>query len=119
MSLKEVDAIAQGRVWSGVKAKELGLVDELGDLEDAVSEAAKIAGLEHYDTLLIEKELSPKEMFLRNFFGNAAKLFAPADIHTQGPVEKVLAQLKAELNKLNQLNDPQGIYSFCLTCEIY
>jgi len=119
MSLEEVDAIAQGRVWSGVKAKELGLVDELGDLEDAVGEAAKIAGLEQYDTLLIEKELSPKEIFLRNLFGNTAKLFAPADIRTQGPVEKVLGQLKAELNRLNQFNDPQGIYSFCLTCQIH
>eukprot|EP00487_Bulimina_marginata_P010685 TRINITY_DN5801_c0_g1_i1.p1 TRINITY_DN5801_c0_g1~~TRINITY_DN5801_c0_g1_i1.p1 ORF type:complete len:106 (-),score=25.96 TRINITY_DN5801_c0_g1_i1:83-400(-) len=60
MTLEEVDAIAQGRVWSGKKAKELGLVDELGNLTDAVVAAATLAKLEQYDTLLIEKEQSSR-----------------------------------------------------------
>lgn len=48
MTLAQVDEIAQGRVWSGVEAKEKGLVDELGSLKDAVIEAAGLAGITDY-----------------------------------------------------------------------
>ena len=48
MTVEEVDKIAQGRVWSGVEAKEVGLVDELGSLKDAVIEAAGLAGITDY-----------------------------------------------------------------------
>ena len=48
MSVEEVDKIAQGRVWSGIEAKEVGLVDELGSLKDAVIEAAGLAGITDY-----------------------------------------------------------------------
>jgi protease IV len=43
-----VDSIAKGRVWSGMDAKEIGLVDELGGLDDAIAAAAKLAGVEDY-----------------------------------------------------------------------
>jgi len=118
MTAENVDKIAQGRVWSGMKAKEIGLVDELGDLDYAVKAAAEIAGLDHYDTLLIEKELSAKDIFLRNMLGGAAEVLSPLPITTAGPVEKMLATIKTELMQLNQLNDPQGIYSICLSCEL-
>ena len=45
MSKESVEAIAQGRVWSGAAAQEIGLVDELGNLEDAVARAAELAEL--------------------------------------------------------------------------
>ncbi|WP_445725572.1 signal peptide peptidase SppA [Flavobacterium sp.] len=48
MTFEEVDEIAQGRVWSGAEAKEVGLVDELGSLRDAVIEAAGLAGITDY-----------------------------------------------------------------------
>jgi len=48
MSIEEVEKIAQGRVWIGMKAKELNLVDEIGNLEDAINIAAEKAGLETY-----------------------------------------------------------------------
>ncbi|HQW02846.1 MAG TPA: signal peptide peptidase SppA, partial [Saprospiraceae bacterium] len=48
MTRDEVHAVAQGRIWSGKKALELGLVDKLGTLEDAIASAAKLAGLEEY-----------------------------------------------------------------------
>jgi protease-4 len=48
MLLEEVDKIAQGRVWSGVEAKEVGLVDELGNLDDAIAYAAELAQLTDY-----------------------------------------------------------------------
>ena len=48
MGHDELDAIAQGRVWTGADALELGLVDVLGGLEDAIDIAAEKAGLENY-----------------------------------------------------------------------
>ncbi len=51
MSIKEVDAIAQGRVWTGAEAIENGLVDVLGNLDDAVAAAAEMAQIEDYKTI--------------------------------------------------------------------
>ena len=119
MTLAEVDAIAQGRVWSGTKAKELGLVDELGDLQTAIDAAAALSGVEHYDIKLVEKELSPMDKFLKETLGQAANvMFDPQPVTTLGPVELLLKGLNKELKQFNHFNDPQGTYSFCLTCEL-
>jgi protease-4 len=48
MTRDEVHAVAQGRIWSGERARELGLVDRIGDLDDAIGSAATLAGLEAY-----------------------------------------------------------------------
>jgi protease-4 len=48
MSFSKVDSIAQGRVWSGVEAKNIGLVDELGNLEMAIAAAAELANITDY-----------------------------------------------------------------------
>ena len=51
MTMEEADAVAQGRVWTGKEAKEIGLVDELGNLDDAVAYAAKMAEITEYKTM--------------------------------------------------------------------
>ncbi len=118
MTLEQVDNIAQGRVWSGLKAKELGLVDELGDLTLAINTAAELAELETFDTLLIEKEKSAKDLFLQGLFGQATSLLPTAETMKLSNTNKLFIQLKAELSHLNLLNDPQGVYSLCMACEI-
>tara|TARA_B110000046_G_C13000408_1_gene401916 strand:- start:687 stop:2336 length:1650 start_codon:yes stop_codon:yes gene_type:complete len=50
MTMEEADAVAQGRVWTGKEAREIGLVDELGNLDDAVAYAAKMAEITEYKT---------------------------------------------------------------------
>jgi protease-4 len=50
ISQDSVDVIGQGRVWTGEQAIKIGLVDQLGNLEDAIAEAAKLAELEKYST---------------------------------------------------------------------
>ncbi|MBV6403532.1 MAG: signal peptide peptidase SppA [Flavobacteriales bacterium] len=51
MSVAQVDSVGRGRVWTGTDAKRVGLVDELGGLEDAIAAAARMAGLEKYRTV--------------------------------------------------------------------
>lgn len=117
MTIAQVDSIAQGRVWSGSKAKELGLVDELGGLNEAIIEAANLANITDYDTLLVEKELSPTDLFLKNILGQASSFITTSPV-TLGPIEQAMAKLKGELEHLNLLNDPIGIYTLCISCNI-
>ena len=119
MSPEAVDKIAQGRVWIGSQALELGLVDELGDLDDAVASAAEIAGLESWDTQYVERILSPQEQFWKEFFGQAlvwgAKMqFADNDSHLM----KMVKNLLAETGTVTNLNDPRGVYTLCLQCKV-
>ncbi|WOH38422.1 signal peptide peptidase SppA [Thalassotalea fonticola] len=122
MTLEEVDAIAQGRVWTGAKAQELGLVDKLGNLDDAVIAAADRAGLKVYDTWLVEKELSAKDMFLRNMFESAQTFLpeseSPMTSLANPTLKQRIMKMINEFESINQLNDPRGIYSVCLTCEM-
>ena len=118
MSLKEVDTIAQGRVWSGMRAKELGLVDELGNLNDAINEAANLADLDTFETLLIEKERTAQDLFFESFFGQAVKFLPEQQMRAPSAIEKLLLSIQYEYQALSELNDPQGIYSFCLACQI-
>ena len=130
MTVEEVDAIAQGRVWSGKKAKELGLVDELGNLTDAVVAAANLANIEEYDTLLIEKQPSSRNKMMKLLIGKSSSLISmftasqehsTIDLATNAVSNKPLSQfislMKAELTQMNQFNDPQGRYTLCVACS--
>lgn len=67
MSVDQVNEIAQGRVWSGVDAQALGLVDELGNLDDAIAVAADMAGLQDYGIRKYPKYKSDFERFMEDF----------------------------------------------------
>jgi protease-4 len=69
MTKEEVDEIAQGRVWSGKQALEIGLVDELGNLEDAVEHAAEMAQLEDYDIKELPELKDPFQEFFKSLSG--------------------------------------------------
>ena len=121
MSISEVDAVAQGRVWTGNTALELGLVDKLGTFDDAVAAAAEKAGLDNYDVQVITQELTPTEQMLKELFGTAqANGWLP---QVQASPEQLMLQrvgkhLRKDFVILNQFNDPNGIYSYCVTCSI-
>ena len=68
MSLEEVDKIAQGRVWAGSTALELGLIDNLGNLKSAINRAAELAGLEDFSTYYPAQEINWREQLLERFF---------------------------------------------------
>lgn len=71
MSVAEVDSIAQGRVWSGTDAMEVGLVDAFGDLQNAIDAAAEMAELEDYEIRELPKMLDPFEELMKEFGAEA------------------------------------------------
>ncbi|MDR1022633.1 MAG: signal peptide peptidase SppA [Prevotellaceae bacterium] len=72
--LREVDRIGEGRVWSGVDAKRLKLVDEFGGLNSAIEKAVLLANLENYRILELPKQKDTFTFFLESFGQAAAKL---------------------------------------------
>ncbi|WP_435624726.1 signal peptide peptidase SppA [Flagellimonas sp.] len=74
MTVEEVDAVAQGRVWSGVEAHKLGLVDELGSLEDAIDAAAQLADLEFYGIRKYPRYKSNFEKFMEEISDSKTKI---------------------------------------------
>lgn len=116
MTLEQVDSIAQGRVWSGVEAKKLGLVDELGDMDAAVSKAAKLAALDHYDVRVIEKELSPEQKML-NAVLSSASAYLPESVSHVSATDKLLKQVSKATEAFSAFDDPQNMYLYCEQCN--
>ncbi len=72
MTFEDVDAIARGRVWTGEDALEIGLVDELGDLESAIADAAARAGLDSLDEdeiVFLPEAMDPLQAFVEDLAG--------------------------------------------------
>ena len=118
MSLEAVDNIAQGKVWIGQKASEIGLVDQIGTLEDAISKAAELAELEEdFGVKRINRE-NPFEAFLGLSMANIifkTMTFLGIEIHNSNL--KLLNMFKDVANDLTVYNDPRGIYMQCF-CEL-
>ena len=82
-SIEEVDEIARGRVWSGRDALELGLVDNLGDLDDAIARAVALAGLdEDAPHQMLQRERTLRELFAESLLGGAAKVLGTVSQET-------------------------------------
>jgi len=69
MTRDDVHKIAQGRIWTGIRAKEIGLVDELGGLDDAIKIAADLSGLEKYRPTYFPKMKEPLQQFIEELTG--------------------------------------------------
>ena len=75
MSKEQVDEIGQGRVWTGENAKEIGLVDEFGGLDKAITLAAEIAGVEDYRTVSLPALPDPFESLFKTGTDNVRARF--------------------------------------------
>lgn len=119
MTVEEVDSVAQGRVWLGSDALELGLVDQLGTLDDAIVAAAELSELDKYDTYYVQRTLTAQEQFWKEFFGQAMTFvgkwqFAHADSALVNEFKRVLR----DFSTVSRLNDPKGTYVLCLPCDV-
>jgi len=123
MTPEQVDKIAQGRVWIASQALELGLVDKLGNKQDAIDAAAALAKLDFYEVKTIKQSLSPQEQMLQDIFGSAmVKSFigntTGSVIGDKVGVNSLINQFSTEVNNLKDYNDPQNIYSRCIVCDV-
>jgi len=99
--------IAQGRVWSGIDAKQLGLVDEIGGLDDAIEYAVKEANLgEDWKLEEYPRFQTLEERLIEEFVGNDSNTTRQPD-----PLMAEFMKLKEDLAMLQALNDPKGIYA--------
>jgi protease IV len=114
-SVEDIDKIAQGRVWAGVDAQRIGLVDHLGGLKDATDAAAKLAELgSDYDVDYIETELSLREQLLMQIRSEGVRVGQLAGLIPQrGDIERILDPLLEQARILARLKDPRGLYSYC------
>ena len=116
MSTEEVDALAHGRVWSASDARDAGLVDNLGSLQDAIAAAADIAGVEDYEVDYVELPLSPREMLLKQLANRGASLGLWRESSVSTVVEGMLAPVREAADELAILQDPRHLYMRCLPC---
>ncbi|MCY3841376.1 MAG: signal peptide peptidase SppA [Gammaproteobacteria bacterium] len=111
LASEHVEAIAQGRVWLGVDAREHGLVDQLGHLDEAIASAAALADLDRYQIRYVEEPLSTQEILMRQFLDGIG-----LEPTAGGPHRTLGGVLLRELGQLGSLNDPQHLYALCETC---
>ena len=127
MSFEQADSIARGRVWTGADAKERGLVDSIGGLDEAIAAAAALAGLE--EGSYGRRYLEPEQSLLQRLAGEMGtqgvrvaermglgRVLASLQGGTR-MTRLVLAGIDKELLLLSRLNDPRGIYARC-DCDI-
>ncbi|HNX20097.1 MAG TPA: signal peptide peptidase SppA [Acidobacteriota bacterium] len=103
----KVEEIAQGRVWSGVEAKALGLVDEMGGLEDAIHYAAQSAKLgDNYSLAIYQVKKNPMEQIITSL-GEDGEDQTDGDVSIAAPARELLDQAR----RFSTLNDPRGVYA--------
>ena len=117
--VEDVDKIAQGRVWAGVDAQRIGLVDHLGGLKDASDAAAKLAELgNEYDVDYIESEPSLREELMMQLRSEALHIGVKAGlIRAPTELDQVLDPVLAQARDVAKLNDPRGLYAYCWCTE--
>ncbi|MDN6633902.1 MAG: signal peptide peptidase SppA, partial [Enterobacterales bacterium] len=114
---EQVDAIAQGRVWLGTDAKKNGLVDQLGDFDDAVAKAAELAKLKTYQLNWFVEDPSFGQMVLGQLTGSVQAAL-PSAVRAMLPesLVRISALLKDKTDWMATLNDPQNRYALCMSC---
>jgi protease-4 len=91
---EQVDSIAEGRVWSGVDAKRIGLVDELGGLDKALAIAKQKAGIDEYRLIQLPEQKDPIETFFKSLSGEVSAYWLKQQLGTEYIYYKQLQQLK-------------------------
>jgi protease-4 len=108
LTVAEVEEVAQGRVWSGEVALELGLVDQLGGLQSALEKAAEVAELEDWTSVRLRRPVDPRAALLAELIGDQAQALNTAPSLT--------SKLQHVLRVLERFDDPLDTYALCMTC---
>jgi protease-4 len=119
--VKAIDGIAQGRVWSGVDAKRLGLVDQLGGYQDAIDLAAKLAKLgKDYDVEYDDTETGLSEALGLKVRARATRVVASLLPKNLGfpKLPQALEPVAQEIERIGRLTDPRNVYMYCVACRV-
>ncbi len=114
-SVTEVDKIAQGRVWAGVDAQRIGLVDALGGLKDASDAAAKLAEMgSEYEAEYIESEMTLREQLLMQLRSESLQVAGVLGlVAPRSEFDRALDPVLEQARAIAKLNDPRGLYAYC------
>ena len=111
-SYEDIKAIAGGRVWIATSAKEIGLIDEIGGIDDAITYAANLTELEDYQVEYYGQELSPEELIIRELLKNF-------DVSIEEPkVFSALNGLADLYETLTGIQQPKALLT-CEDCLVY
>ena len=114
---EQIDTIAQGHVWTGSDAKANGLVDALGDFDDAVKKAGELAKVSKPQLSWYQDDPGFLDMMLNQMNASVrAVLPDPLKAWLPAPMLDVMSEMKAQPGLFDHLNDPQNRYAFCLNC---
>ena len=111
MAYEDVLPIAGGRIWAGYKALELGLVDKIGGLDEALKSAAERAGIEDFAVKNYKKPMDPFDVFLNELLEN---------INIEINLDPRLKLINSKLEKHLKLIDPEkrNILMYCFECDV-
>ena len=110
MTPAAVRKVAGGRIWLGTEALDAGLVDKIGDLDDAIEQAAKLAKLDKYEV----EYLAPDQPTLPSL---SLVLNKMAEIY-QADSSNVLRTFSTKSAEVQELMDTNGLYALCSYCAI-
>jgi protease-4 len=99
MAKSQVDSIGQGRVWSGVDAKSIGLIDDFGGLNDAITTAADLASVTEYNLISLPAQKDPLQQIIEELTGEA----------TSSRIEKELGEYYSYYEYIKQIKEARGI----------
>ena len=111
MTYEDVLPIAGGRIWAGYKALELGLVDKIGGLDQALKSAAERAGVEDFAVKNYKKPMDPFDVFLNELLEN---------INIEIDLDPRLKLINSKIEKHLKLIDPEkrNTLMYCFECEV-
>lgn len=116
---EQIDRIAQGRVWIGRDAKANGLVDQLGDFDDAVQKAAELAKLQNWELDWYVKQPGLFDSLLDQFTLSAQALLPQTlSAWLPAPWRNAVEASWREGIQIKQLNDARHRYALCLNCAV-
>lgn len=111
----DIDRIGQGRIWDGGTARQLGLVDEFGGVDDAVAWAAKKAGAKEWHAAYIQSDASPFVQFLQQMETGEARVSGAQDLAgvMAARQQGLLTRIEADVSRLV---GGGGMRAYCLEC---
>ena len=116
MTVEQVDEIAQGRVWTGEKAMQLGLVDQMGNIDQAIDAAVEMADLSNYKVVHWEDKVPFEMQVIAKIFNQDSTMKEAAKLALNSPEQKLLKKIKEKMVLFNLLNDPGHAYVLCVSC---